>query len=285
MSDIFLSYARTDHERARALARVIESRGWSVFFDRDIVAGEPFRDVIARALNSARCVIVLWSHASAESDWVVDEAEVGKQRGILLLDLADWSGAPDDKRLDPLFESITRLTGVAARKPEPEPDVRSGNVFVSYAREDTDYVQDLISLLRNSGLPVWADDRIDFGDRWWRTIVANIRSSVAMVVVMTPAAEESKWVEREILLADKLEKPIFPLLLRGEAFALLITLQHHDVTNGSMPPATVINTLRRLAGGIGEVRREAQPGFASEVGERRGLVKGLRSWLARLTGA
>jgi hypothetical protein len=106
-----------------------------------------------------------------------------------------------------------------------------------------------------------------------------------MVVVMTPAAEESKWVEREILLADKLEKPIFPLLLRGEAFALLITLQHHDVTNGSMPPATVINTLRRLAGGIGEVRREAQPGFASEVGERRGLVKGLRSWLARLTGA
>jgi hypothetical protein len=206
-------------------------------------------------------------------------------RALHFLDLADWRGAPDDKRLDPLFESITRLTGVAARKPEPEPDVRSGNVFVSYAREDTDYVQDLISLLRNSGLPVWADDRIDFGDRWWRTIVANIRSSVAMVVVMTPAAEESKWVEREILLADKLEKPIFPLLLRGEAFALLITLQHHDVTNGSMPPATVINTLRRLAGGIGEVRREAQPGFASEVGERRGLVKGLRSWLARLTGA
>ncbi len=67
-----------------------------------------------------------------------------------------------------------------------------------------------------AGLPVWADDRIDFGDPWWRTIVANIRSSVAMVVVMTPAAEESKWVEREILLADKIESNGMSLVAIGE---------------------------------------------------------------------
>jgi hypothetical protein len=125
--------------------------------------------------------------------------------------------------------------------------IRSGNVFVSYSKEDEHYVKQLLSLLRNSGLPVWADDRIDFGDRWWRTIVANIRASVAMVIVMTPASENSKWVEREILLADKLDKPLFPVLLQGECHPLLITVQYHDVRDQSMPPQTFIDTLRRLA--------------------------------------
>jgi hypothetical protein len=105
----------------------------------------------------------------------------------------------------------------------------------------------LIALLRISGLQVWADDSIEFGERWWRTIVAAIRSCAAMVVVMTPTSEESRWVEREVMLAEKLKKPIFPLLLKGDGFPLLMTLHHYDVRDGSMPPMNVIKTLGRLA--------------------------------------
>jgi hypothetical protein len=38
------------------------------------------------------------------------------------------------------------------------------------------------------------------------------------------------------MLAQRLEKPIFPLLLRGEEFSLLIDTQYVDVLDGRMPP-------------------------------------------------
>ena len=76
------------------------------------------------------------------------------------------------------------------------------------------------------------DDRVDFGDRWWQTIVRAIEASAAVVVVMTPEAERSRWVEREVLLAEREGKPIVPLLLRGRAFPLLINVQYVDVTDG-----------------------------------------------------
>jgi hypothetical protein len=60
--------------------------------------------------------------------------------------------------------------------------------------------------LRKRGFDVWLDDRIDFGNRWWRTIVRAIRACAAFVVVMTPDSEESEWVEREVHLALRDER-------------------------------------------------------------------------------
>jgi TIR domain len=40
--------------------------------------------VIEEALDSAKCVVVLWSKQSISSDWVKDEAEEGNRRGILV---------------------------------------------------------------------------------------------------------------------------------------------------------------------------------------------------------
>ena len=61
MSDIFISYASEDREKARQLAEVLNQQGWSVFWDRIIPTGKTFHLVIEEELDSARCVIVLWS--------------------------------------------------------------------------------------------------------------------------------------------------------------------------------------------------------------------------------
>jgi formylglycine-generating enzyme required for sulfatase activity len=90
------------------------------------------------------------------------------------------------------------------------------------------------------------DDRIDFGDRWWQTIVQALRSSAAFVVVMAPESERSEWVHREVLLALKERKPIFPLLLRGEGFPILVDRQYADVTGGRMPPDDFCDRLREV---------------------------------------
>jgi len=84
MSDIFISYAREDLERVRPLAQALEAQGWTVFWDRRIPAGKTWRQVIGKALDEARCVLVVWSRESVESDFVQEEADDGRQRGILV---------------------------------------------------------------------------------------------------------------------------------------------------------------------------------------------------------
>jgi formylglycine-generating enzyme required for sulfatase activity len=73
-SDIFISYKREEHAEAEKLAKALESQGWSVWWDPKLRAGERYDDVIGLALKNARCVIVLWSELSVESEYVRDEA-------------------------------------------------------------------------------------------------------------------------------------------------------------------------------------------------------------------
>src|ERR1700683_859042 len=84
MSDIFISYARQDRPRAEKIARALETQGWSVWWDWVIPTGRKFRRVIEEEIHKERCVVVLWSAPSVKSDWVIDEASEGKERGILL---------------------------------------------------------------------------------------------------------------------------------------------------------------------------------------------------------
>ena len=89
MADIFISYASEDRERAGRLASVLESCGWSVWWDRKIVTGQAFDEVIERELEAATCVIVLWSRDSIGSEWVKNEAAVAAERGVLVPALID----------------------------------------------------------------------------------------------------------------------------------------------------------------------------------------------------
>src|SRR5215212_596406 len=89
MVDLFVSYAHEDQARVAALAVLLEDKGWSVFWDRDIPPGETWRSHIGQALEQARCVVVAWSESSIQSDWVMEEAEEAKERGILVPVLLD----------------------------------------------------------------------------------------------------------------------------------------------------------------------------------------------------
>src|SRR5215831_3736234 len=94
MSDIFLSYAREDQPWAEMLARTLEDRGWSTFWDRTIPIGKTWRETIGRELDGARCVIVLWSKSSIESRWVQEEADDAQGRGVLVPILIENVQAP-----------------------------------------------------------------------------------------------------------------------------------------------------------------------------------------------
>jgi hypothetical protein len=74
VADIFISYSNADRAEARLLSAFLESQGFSVWWDSDLVAGDKFRDVIAAELTRARVAIVIWTKNSVTSDWVQSEA-------------------------------------------------------------------------------------------------------------------------------------------------------------------------------------------------------------------
>ena len=84
VSDIFISYSKSDRGKAEVLAKSLEREGWSVWWDPKIPPGKTFDEVIGQALDVAKCVVVLWSKNSASSDWVKTEASEGMRRGILI---------------------------------------------------------------------------------------------------------------------------------------------------------------------------------------------------------
>ncbi|MGF7235585.1 MAG: TIR domain-containing protein, partial [Frankia sp.] len=129
-------------------------------------------------------------------------------------------------------------------------------MFVSYARADETYVDQLAAHLRTRGLTVWTDGAIDFGAQWPQAIADNIDSCAAFVVVMSPAGRQSAWVGREVLRAQEHRKPIFPLLLAGEAFFEVSDLQYSNVSGSVLPSDRWI---ARLAGVIPPADAAASP--------------------------
>jgi hypothetical protein len=67
----------------------------------------------------------------------------------------------------------------------------------------------LVQALESYGLPVWMDDRIDYGEPWPAEIEKQLRECQAFLVVVSPRSEASHWVQCELQLALKLKKPIF----------------------------------------------------------------------------
>src|SRR5579863_3385412 len=84
MADVFVSYSRADKARVAPLVAAIEAKGWSVWWDPAIEAGQQFDDQIDAELQSASAVVVVWTPTSVGSRWVRGEARDAAERGILV---------------------------------------------------------------------------------------------------------------------------------------------------------------------------------------------------------
>jgi hypothetical protein len=106
------------------------------------------------------------------------------------------------------------------------------HVFISYSKRNNQYAYRLALRLRSLGFDVWIDKaQLRSSDKWWKSIVVAVKECAAFIVIMTPEAQESEWVQREVFLAINWQKPIFPILLEGENWDILITIHYEDVRN------------------------------------------------------
>jgi hypothetical protein len=118
-------------------------------------------------------------------------------------------------------------------------------------------------------------------ERWWPTIEKNIIGCGAFIVIMSPDAQSSDWVEREILVAEdpKYKKPIFPVLLRGEAWSRLANIHYEDMRAG-LKAALTPGFVRRLEAAVPRSSASSPPpapppipGAPLQIGRPRRLLK------------
>ncbi len=132
---VFMSYASADRPRVERLVSALAARGYSVWWDRDISGGAAYARIIEQALKDCDVVIVAWSRASTESDWVRDEAAHGRDHSRLVplqLDdaepplgfrqyqvvrFAGWDGAPGSPPMQQLLAALE----TPAPGPRPTP--------------------------------------------------------------------------------------------------------------------------------------------------------------------
>jgi hypothetical protein len=139
MSDIFISYSKADEDSARRLTEAFQAQGYSVWWDKKIPHGKTWRQVIGQALEDAKCVVVLWSHESIDSDYVHEEATYAKKRGKLVpvfidpidsplgfgqiegAQLTGWNGDPSNEEYQQLLVSVGGLLERSAPRPSAPP--------------------------------------------------------------------------------------------------------------------------------------------------------------------
>ncbi len=152
---VYISYGRGDREMVAAIARRLEARGLSVWYDARVAGEEGFNDEIAARLREAAIMALLFSDECNNSQQVAQELaladelekpvvpilmEAAAPRGALLFDLADrcWLQAYPEPRLhaDTLASLLAHIAGL--HPPGAPPQVAPTNPAAYIGRQDAD---------------------------------------------------------------------------------------------------------------------------------------------------
>ncbi len=84
MADIFISYSKARPAETIELAADLKSKGYTVWWDTDLLPGDRFQKTITEEIAKAHAAIVIWTPASVKSDWVYAEADIAQKRNVLI---------------------------------------------------------------------------------------------------------------------------------------------------------------------------------------------------------
>jgi hypothetical protein len=84
--------------------------------------------------------------------------------------------------------------------------MKPGHIFISHASKDDDFVKELRDALEGHQLTVWVDSRnLRSGDKLAPEISTAIEQARQVIVVVSPDALHSEWVQREVKQALEVE--------------------------------------------------------------------------------
>jgi hypothetical protein len=233
VSDIFISYAREDRDKAKALAELFQEQDWSVWWDRKIPPGRSFDEVIEEELGAAKCVVVLWSKNSISSNWVKGEAAEGLHRKILVpvriqsanvplefrrlqtVDLSDWKGDAGDPELGGFLEAVAaNIKGVVQRPLKGSQRKPMKTVLTVLA---------IVALLAAGfALYKFAGGGARVGSRASPSAIPENASPAGEELMRTPELGLEFWQrdQKNLMFATQGEKPITRVFLKRAPFEI-----------------------------------------------------------------
>ncbi len=119
MPQVFVSWSRETQPVAQALQQWLQAHaGWSGWFSsQDIVAGQPWRAELQRALQQADCALCCIGPSAVASPWVLYESgAIAATRPLLPLTLL-----VPQHRLPATLTEIQLLNAYPGDQPEPDP--------------------------------------------------------------------------------------------------------------------------------------------------------------------
>jgi len=160
MANVFISYKREQREWVAKLVTLLESQGLTVWWDPKIEVGEEYFKIINQVIKEVDCILVIWSHDSVDSQWVISEATVGMERKnmipILLnkvsppipfnilqsADFSEWNGEENSECATQLLTSIQKYCSFKLKDSETIPltshNEAEKQYFFSKATEETE---------------------------------------------------------------------------------------------------------------------------------------------------
>jgi hypothetical protein len=97
---------------------------------------------------------------------------------------------------------------------------------MSYSHADWDWCKPFAQALSDDGFSVWYDERIGVSQPWVVALEQQVQSCEFFLLVLTPEAWASEWVQREFQLALVTKRRILPVKLKETSISgFLLTLQ------------------------------------------------------------
>lgn len=152
------------------------------------------------------------------------------------------------------------------------------DVFISYKRGEGAAVEPIARKLKELGLEVWYDTRLDAGPSFDEQIASKLRAAKAVLVCWTPDAIGSQWVRGEAAMAHESGKLVACFLKATKLIPPFNLIQTENLAdwNGEDDHAGWAKTFARIASLSDENRLIEWATLMSE-----GNPKTLRAWAAK----
>jgi hypothetical protein len=244
MARIFLSFSFSDQDLARKLEFYLHGLGHTSEIKVDKPPAGRWRERLSKALNSADVIIPLLSDRGLQSNYVASEIGSGRvlaqSKNALLLPIIisstfmvpsfisdyhcfklelDDDGQPEEDRIKALAAQLSFAISEHL-------ETRSPRLFVSHRHLDEGVVKALVSLLERS-FEIKSGDirctsvhpyRLSPGDRTSEKLKTEIKAAEVVLGILSPEAQDSKYVLAELGAAWGCDVPTFPLLIRGASY-------------------------------------------------------------------
>jgi hypothetical protein len=193
---------------------------------RPLVPDEPARQtLLRRALGDDAPILDKFDYSGTADVFItrtvqqlvaLNDGLVGREPLLALLDAAAQAASISEAR-------IQAIQGILLA-PEAKPSDQ--HVFVSYARKNSVFVQQLVQDLEARNIRIWIDkDGLKAGTRdWEQSLRKAIRASRGALLIASEDSCQSMHVRDELAIADAEGKPIYPIWAMGDVWINCIPL-------------------------------------------------------------